>query len=407
MIKAIVAVCAVVFLAGAVATSPYTSDIEDELRHISDEIVSYGEDLWNSLNDLNKDDDEESENDDVKEIRTALDVGDIHITGTVANDVSAYTGLGYSAVTCTLEGDIIWCLKDTEDTYFVKNGDTYTVRGYEKYGSPTITFTEPGRYDLMLYQNGVCVSSGTLTIDGLVHKDFEWTQKINWFRSYSYGISYEYMFSDYLDRADDASAIRRSSTNLSPARFATVSDVVPLEKILRNEYLSVRGSDASVNGQDYADYLLSFVQCCFSYPDQIPKGAYGKYYYDETDGVGEMFLYGQNEYWAYPLETIHHESGDCEDTSFLAAALFKAAGFTSGVLEIPGHMVAFVGLSDFSEPFWLPFIGMTYTEMVLTETQERIYYCETTMDEFYNVGYLNAKNSAEVQKKTSVYLVRD
>lgn len=372
-------------------TAMFFGDAWSELESAWGNVVSHVNDAWYDLT-----------HKESKSVVTELNQGELSLSGSIVNDVMADVGNGQATLICNLDGTIQWYLKDTEGTYFVKNGDVYMERGYEVREGSTLTFTEPGRYQVLLYQDGEKISSGTLTIDGTVYKSFEWKQSLG--KTYCYQITYDYMFSDYLSRAYDPSAVRHSTSSLPDSRFVTVSDITPLEEALRSEYLSVRGSNSSVTGQDYADYLLSFVQCCIEYPDQISKGSDGYYYLDKTNGIGELFLYGMGEYWAYPLETLHHGYGDCEDTSFLAAALFKAAGYTTGVLAIPGHMVAFVGLEEFVDRP-LIYTGMTKTAMRLTATGEKIYYCETTTSSFYYAGYLSEENSKEVRNKGYVSLV--
>jgi len=70
----------------------------------------------------------------------------------------------------------------------------------------------------------------------------------------------------------------------------------------------------------YANYLLAFTQ-------------YISYDYEEADSG--------KDYWRYPLETLYDGTGDCEDTSILAAAMYAAAGISAGIFLLPSHaMVA-------------------------------------------------------------------
>ena len=96
-------------------------------------------------------------------------------------------------------------------------------------------------------------------------------------------------------------------------------------------------------------------------------------YYTDDD------LYGRSEYWAYPLETLYNGGGDCEDTTFLCAALYEAAGYGAGVFMVPGHAFAAVSLDTYTDSMmWGQSAGFhifTYDE------GGRTYYgCETTLD---------------------------
>ena len=136
--------------------------------------------------------------------------------------------------------------------------------------------------------------------------------------------------------------------------------VTALEAQLRTLYLDAYGRDAPTDGQGYADFILAFVQVCFEY-------------YTDDD------LYGRSEYWAYPLETLYNGGGDCEDTTFLCAALYEAAGYGAGVFMVPGHAFAAVSLDTYTDSMmWGQSAGFhifTYDE------GGRTYYgCETTLD---------------------------
>lgn len=55
--------------------------------------------------------------------------------------------------------------------------------------------------------------------------------------------------------------------------------------------------------------------------------------------VSDTSNYGKAEMWAYPLQTLDKESGDCEDGAFLLHALGLAAGVDSERLRTYGGMV--------------------------------------------------------------------
>lgn len=96
---------------------------------------------------------------------------------------------------------------------------------------------------------------------------------------------------------------------------------------LEKYYLDMKGQSTLTLSTDYANFVLAFVQIAFDYR------------YDSSQ-------YGQEEYFAYPLETIFSGEGDCEDTSILCAALLTASGYQSAICLVPGHAMAGVALSD-------------------------------------------------------------
>ena len=75
---------------------------------------------------------------------------------------------------------------------------------------------------------------------------------------------------------------------------------------------------------------------------------------------------GQAEYWRFPVETIHDETGDCEDTTILAAAVLRRLGHRVLPLLAPGHAALGVVAPPDLPGTFVEYDGVRY------------YYCETT-----------------------------
>lgn len=214
-----------------------------------------------------------------------------------------------------------------------------------------------------------------VVIDGTITKQYTWS-----YQGESYSLETDYRYSDYLDIAGEsgASLIKRAGYN--NGTYSVVSDfitvdptVTEMEQGLSELYLEDHGS---LDPAGFSEFVLAFVQDCFSYT------------YDSV-------LYGQDEYYAFPLETIHNGGGDCEDTSILCAALYAAAGLPSGVFIIPGHAIAAVALEDFTPA---PVADVRYVPdvSVFEYTLDGLTYygCETTLDaNSYGVGWISSEYS--------------
>ena len=331
--------------------------------------------------------------------------GDLTVRGSIAQEgveVDEYAGV--ATLTYELAGsDIEWRILDRDDTAFIRDiGGGYSERGYTTVSNGrTLTIDEPGRYSVRLYVDGDLDRSGTAILDGPVDRTFTWTQTLASGISHSHSVSVRYMFSDYLAYADD-DAVRHQNQE-SEARFIIIDDAVRmLESALESEYRQVRGNAAIVGGQDYADYLLSFVQCCISYPDPISLED-GGYVLDADEGSGDMFLHGEWERWSYPLETIHTGYGDCEDTVFLVVSLFSAAGYDAAIATIPNHMVAAVVLDDFTPHSAIT--GLELADKRVTSTGDNLFFCETATDVAVPCGYVTKDVLDDIDALESVTMV--
>lgn len=205
--------------------------------------------------------------------------------------------------------------------------------------------------------------SGTVSYIGTIMKEYTWK-----YQGKEYTANTEFSYNEYRSYRD-AEVLGRAVTDYKKiANFVTYQEpaVVMLAESLREAY---DGGDTT--GQGFASFVLSFVQLCFKYP---PSSSYMG---------GDKYQYGQEEYFSFPLETIFYGMGDCEDTSILAAALFKALGYSAGVIVAPGHAMAAVGLETYSEG---PYSARSY-EIISKNIGGMTYYaCETTVSNPQGVG---------------------
>jgi hypothetical protein len=82
---------------------------------------------------------------------------------------------------------------------------------------------------------------------------------------------------------------------------------------------------------------------------------------------------GVEDYWRYPIETMHDQTGDCEDTTILAAAVLRRLGHRVGTMLLPDHAALAV-----EAPPGTP------GDFIVHEGRP-MYYCETT-DTGWRVG---------------------
>ncbi len=324
--------------------------------------------------------------------------------GMVSDDITASDVLSGTMVYTGDSDDVYWMYKVLSATYLVKTAyGYYDERSYETVSGSALSFAEPGNYRVQLYVDGSLRSEGRAVLDGTVTDAYSWYQTVDG-KYYGYSVTFTYDFSDYYKYVSMDNVVRKQSFRLDDSRFAVVDDaILKLEDALSAEYLNVRGSSASLTGHEYADYLLSFVQCAIKYPDMVEKKG-SHWYYDSVDGVGDCFINGQEEYWSYPMETLYLGYGDCEDTSFLACALFSAAGYKSATVTLTSHMMAAVNVDSIASDTFRGAYASGYC--TLKATGERMYYCETTYESAVPVGYYSKSVQSELSKITELSVVQ-
>ena len=273
-----------------------------------------------------------------------------------------------------------WALYDhdhiasTSTTFFIPySGDTITKAEPVLY----LLSQKPGVYDVAVdcsTPSGQHTTySGTVTYYGIVSQTYNWT-----YDGVDYSINLSFDYKDYLDYKNMNANGRSVSDYSKVVSFIKYDDpaIKDLTASLRNAY----GTNKATTDQDYASFILAFVQWCFEYPPH-------------TSIMGsDKYQYGMEEYFAYPLETIFYGMGDCEDTSILAAALFKAAGFDAGVVVLPGHAVATVGLNVYDSGYTPEELEKKKYEILYKTINDVTYYgCETTIDNhtFWGIGIVD------------------
>ena len=297
-------------------------------------------------------------------------------------------------VSLTDEGRIAFALNDNISSqynyyswtlYDIDHVSSTNTHFYSEYVGETINKTEPTLYyhnnDIGEYNVSVkcyiksneqyvysTTYSGTVSYVGTITEDYEWI-----YHGIQYSAEVSFNYDEYRSyRMMDHNSRWVTDYNKT-TQFITYDDpvVVALAESLREAY----DIEHDASDQSFAEFVLGFVQICFDYPPH------------SNSMEADKYLYGQDEYFAYPLETIFFRMGDCEDTSILAAALFKALGYEAGIIVVPGHAVAAVGLDAFTPGSYQ---ASQYEILSKTINGTTYYACETTIKTHLGVGLISS-----------------
>ncbi|OPY37785.1 MAG: PEGA domain protein [Methanoregula sp. PtaU1.Bin051] len=94
---------------------------------------------------------------------------------------------------------------------------------------------------------------------------------------------------------------------------------------------------------------------------------------------------GQEEYFRYPVETLMDQTGDCEDTAILTAALLREMGYDAALIMPTGHMAAGIAC-DTCNGYYYPYEGKKY------------YFLETT-----GAGFRAGQTDKYTKEAAAVY----
>lgn len=241
-----------------------------------------------------------------------------------------------------------------------------------------------GHYALSLFchnKNGTTTYNADITYTHDVPRTYDWKYMG---QSYHIDLTFDYVknFQTYNETEYPEKRIIKDFNKTT--EFVMISEpIANLGDSLINLYIAEFGDDVPLNDQNFASFILGFVQLEFEY---------------ETD----LELYGQEEYFAYPTEVLYFGTGDCEDTSILCAALFEYCGYDTAVCIMPGHAVAGVALDNF-KPTYNSRSG--FEQLSMTVDGKTYYACETTTSNVLSVGLVPAQgyNGHSYQYWISLY----
>ncbi len=204
-------------------------------------------------------------------------------------------------------------------------------------------------------------------------------------------VTYSIPLDDYL-AATGASALFNDKSNreyrfeLLPQLVVVDGTIAELESALESEFVRIGGSVS--DRQAYADFLAAFVQLTIEYPPMVDGGSY------------DTLVWGKDEYWCVPLETLYHRIGDCDDTAALLCSLYKAAGYDVAMGGHAGHVFAGVALDDFTEctperlkKLNIGYYGLATRNVQVADGRSLDFYAVETIRDQNPVGYLSGGDS--------------
>ncbi len=207
-------------------------------------------------------------------------------------------------------------------------------------------------------------------------KDYSWSVPVEGVSSIKFTVSVT-ITGEELDLAKSSPIKRDGSSTNDPdchasgeyqvKEYVVVSDTIKKlaadiwdqykTKVIDNPLVPVSSKTAEM----FANCVLTFVQAAVDYE------------YDS-------YQFGEDEYWLYPVETLHYGHGDCEDTSILAAAIYSALAEMEGPSEyvkgtslflLPGHAMVGVNVNG----------GVAGIASKIVVGSEDYYFGETTIDD--------------------------
>lgn len=101
-------------------------------------------------------------------------------------------------------------------------------------------------------------------------------------------------------------------------------DYVTSENIYIKEIAKMLEKEANGNNYTKSEFAVAFIQSLGYVKDEV---------------------IGYDDYPKYPLETLAEQNGDCEDTSYLAAAIIDAMNVDNVLIKLPGHMAIAIAFS--------------------------------------------------------------
>ena len=296
---------------------------------------------------------------------------------------------GYSAdvqtYTIIAPSETDWLVIDRLHTFYDTNrfgGFTERYEG-DEVRSDSITLGV-GSYTVV---SGGCEFS--VVVYGVIERTASWTYDMGG-RTMDVSVTYTMDIQDLMESVESSREFNATHNGGKSAEFIHLPEIVVrddltdrLEDALDSEFRRVGGNPS--DAQSYLDFIASFVQMNIQYPGTIRE--------DGATRGWDYGVYGEDEYWAVPQETLYHMYGDCEDNSALLCALYMEAGFDVAMGGKSGHVFAGVSLDGFEEVSEerLDELGVGYLTLNSHEAvgsdDGKVYYAVETIRGQTPVGY--------------------
>jgi hypothetical protein len=307
-------------------------------------------------------------------------------------------GISFDEKTGVLKSksEVTWnVIDELKEFYKFDRGKSTPQRVLEPVTSKSITLS-PGLYTITVGED-----TFQLVVGGTHTNTASWKYYFNG-ETYDVSVTYDISISEL---AKITVENREYNSSLKPTQVHPFKELPQqvyvgdtarsIVKQLETRFVQIGGDMA--DRQSYADFLVSFAQLGIKYPDRVD---------DSTDKL----VWGQSEYWANSLETMFFMKGDCEDSAAVACSIFKAAGYDTAMVGIPGHVAAGVVLTDFREvtpqeiskynKFYTSFKLGASASVVETDPQDVIYYGVDTTWGQLPVGYMLGGSVDTINKST-------
>ena len=282
-------------------------------------------------------------------------------------------------------GEVTWHVTDNLHTFYDVSGSGSFTERYSGYDvtSPSLTL------DVGAYTVTAEGCEFIVVVYGDIVRSVSWTYDMDGVRVEAV-IEYTISLEDLLSSTESSRGFNSAHNNGTSASFDLLPEMVvtdsltdAVERALSDEYVRIGGDSSDAQG--YLDFIASFVQLNVRYPGTIRE--------DGSVRGWDYGIYGADEYWALPQETLYHLYGDCEDNSALLCALYIEAGYQVAMGGKSGHVFAGVALEGFEEipDSRLDDLGVGYLTLTMNTavggTDGTVYYAVETIRGQTPVGY--------------------
>lgn len=257
----------------------------------------------------------------------------VYFARSSAAALSAESGTETDLAALTSIGSVTgkWTVTGGSEGEQAVEGSTYTFSGVGDYEI---------RFDGTDSSNRTVRAAYHVMVDGTATKTYTFT-----YNDKTQTVTLDIKYSDYLATVNLLSVSERCDTYMSTRDMSHDLSFVTADtrddqylKSVAEQLETICNAEGATTPQAEANVLLAFVQ-------------YIEYSYDSAS-------HGTDEYWNFPLETLWLQTGDCEDTSILFAAIAQyidldndgKQDFDTALFLMNGHMAVGVTLSSFTAP---------------------------------------------------------
>ena len=205
-----------------------------------------------------------------------------------------------------------------------------------------------------------------------------------------------YVLTDTINDTDDQTIVSKTYSFAYKGKSYVINVNVPryrLNNYKLNTYRLADGQRIFVQDEYLLDVVNQIKQQVRTDDKQLLAEVLIAFVQNSIKSDYDINVHGQDEYWAYPVETLINGAGDCDCKGILLTALLRTAGFDALILMQESHLTSIVSdVQPYNNKNCITYVDYKGKQYYIIDGTEK-----------HGVGYYSQKHVADMILEYTIY----